>query len=64
MKGVALVFLKNDEVSAKLELPHYQDTGTAIVMGKKVRMSRLPCNRHRSGVDDRSCRFPRFYPDR
>jgi len=34
-KGVALAFLKNAEVSAKLELPLCQDTGTAIVMGKK-----------------------------
>jgi fumarate hydratase class I len=34
-KGVALAFLKNAEVAAKLELPICQDTGTAIVMGKK-----------------------------
>jgi fumarate hydratase, class I len=34
-KGVALAFLKNAEVSAQWELPICQDTGTAIVMGKK-----------------------------
>jgi len=34
-KGVALAFLRNAEVAAKLELPICQDTGTAIVMGKK-----------------------------
>jgi fumarate hydratase, class I len=34
-KGVALAFLRNAEVAAKLELPVCQDTGTAIVMGKK-----------------------------
>ncbi len=34
-KGVALAFLKNAEVAANYELPLCQDTGTAIVMGKK-----------------------------
>ncbi|MBJ6725905.1 fumarate hydratase [Geomesophilobacter sediminis] len=34
-KGVALAFLRNAEVAAKFELPICQDTGTAIVMGKK-----------------------------
>jgi fumarate hydratase class I len=34
-KGVALAFLKNAEVAAQFELPVCQDTGTAIVMGKK-----------------------------
>ncbi len=34
-KGVALAFLKNAEVSAQFELPICQDTGTAIIMGKK-----------------------------
>jgi fumarate hydratase, class I len=34
-KGVALAFLRNAEVAAQLELPICQDTGTAIVMGKK-----------------------------
>jgi len=34
-KGVAMAFLKNAEVSAKGELPVCQDTGTAIIMGKK-----------------------------
>ncbi len=34
-KGVALAFLKNAEVSARGELPVCQDTGTAIIMGKK-----------------------------
>jgi fumarate hydratase class I len=34
-KGVALAFLRNAEVASHLELPICQDTGTAIVMGKK-----------------------------
>jgi fumarate hydratase class I len=34
-KGVALAFLKNAEVASRFELPICQDTGTAIVMGKK-----------------------------
>lgn len=34
-KGVALAFLKNAEVSSQFELPICQDTGTAIIMGKK-----------------------------
>jgi fumarate hydratase, class I len=34
-KGVALAFLRNAEVAARFELPVCQDTGTAIVMGKK-----------------------------
>jgi fumarate hydratase, class I len=34
-KGVALAFLRNAEVAARGELPVCQDTGTAIVMGKK-----------------------------
>jgi fumarate hydratase class I len=34
-KGVALAFLRNAEVAAQFELPVCQDTGTAIVMGKK-----------------------------
>jgi len=34
-KGVALAFLKNAEVSSRFELPLCQDTGTAIIMGKK-----------------------------
>ncbi|OEU50376.1 MAG: fumarate hydratase [Desulfobulbaceae bacterium S3730MH12] len=34
-KGVALAFLKNAEVSSQFELPLCQDTGTAIIMGKK-----------------------------
>ncbi len=34
-KGVALAFLKNAEVSSQFELPMCQDTGTAIIMGKK-----------------------------
>ena len=32
---VALTFLRNAEVSAKGQLPFCQDTGTAIIMGKK-----------------------------
>jgi fumarate hydratase class I len=34
-KGVALAFLRNAEVSAQFELPICQDTGTAIIIGKK-----------------------------
>ena len=34
-KGVALAFLKNAEVASHFELPLCQDTGTAIIMGKK-----------------------------
>ncbi len=34
-KGVALAFLRNAEVASQFELPICQDTGTAIVMGKK-----------------------------
>lgn len=34
-KYVALTFLRNAEVSAKGKLPFCQDTGTAIIMGKK-----------------------------
>ncbi len=34
-KGVALAFLKNAEVASLFELPLCQDTGTAIIMGKK-----------------------------
>ena len=34
-KSVTLTFLRNSEVSAKGQLPTCQDTGTAIIMGKK-----------------------------
>lgn len=34
-KGVAIAFLRNAEIAAKFELPTCQDTGTAIIMGKK-----------------------------
>jgi Tartrate dehydratase alpha subunit/Fumarate hydratase class I, N-terminal domain len=34
-KFVALTFLRNSEISAKGILPFCQDTGTAIIMGKK-----------------------------
>src|SRR5690554_5470137 len=34
-KFVALTFLRNAEISAKGILPFCQDTGTAIIMGKK-----------------------------
>ena len=34
-KYVALNFLKNAEIAAEMELPSCQDTGTAIIMGKK-----------------------------
>jgi len=34
-RGVAVAFLRNAEIAAQGELPICQDTGTAIVMGKK-----------------------------
>ena len=34
-RGVALAFLRNAEVAARFELPMCQDTGTAIIVGKK-----------------------------
>ncbi|HEX9023846.1 MAG TPA: fumarate hydratase [Geobacteraceae bacterium] len=34
-KGVAVALLRNAEVAARFELPLCQDTGTAIIMGKK-----------------------------
>jgi fumarate hydratase class I len=34
-KYVALQFLRNSEIAAKGVLPTCQDTGTAIIMGKK-----------------------------
>ncbi len=38
-KYVALQFLRNSEIAAKGVLPTCQDTGTAIIMGKKVSAS-------------------------
>lgn len=38
-KYVALTMLRNAEVAAKGQLPFCQDTGTAIIMGKKDRTS-------------------------
>jgi fumarate hydratase class I len=43
-KGVALAFLKNAEVASKFELPLCQDTGTAIIMGKKGENVRTGAN--------------------
>jgi fumarate hydratase, class I len=43
-RGVALAFLKNAEVAAKFELPVCQDTGTAIIMGKKGQNVWTGCN--------------------
>ena len=40
-KYVALQFLRNSEISAKGVLPTCQDTGTAIIMGKKASASGL-----------------------
>ncbi|HSW38926.1 MAG TPA: fumarate hydratase [Acidobacteriota bacterium] len=34
-RGVAIAMLRNAEVSARFELPFCQDTGTAIIVGKK-----------------------------
>ncbi len=50
-KYVALQFLRNSEIAAKGVLPTCQDTGTAIIMGKKVsacgqvEVMRPPCQR-------------------
>jgi len=43
-RGVAIAMLRNAEVSAKFELPFCQDTGTAIVMGKKGQKVWTGCN--------------------
>lgn len=43
-KGVALAFLKNAEVASQFELPLCQDTGTAIIMGKKGENVRTGAN--------------------
>lgn len=40
-KYVALQFLRNSEISAKGILPTCQDTGTAIIVGKKASVSGL-----------------------
>ena len=42
--GVAVAMLRNAEVSAKFELPFCQDTGTAIVVGKKGQNVWTGCN--------------------
>jgi len=43
-KFVALTLLRNAEVSAKGKLPFCQDTGTAIIMGKKGQQVWTDCN--------------------
>jgi fumarate hydratase class I len=43
-KYVALTFLRNAEISAKGILPFCQDTGTAIIMGKKGQNVWTGCN--------------------
>jgi len=43
-KFVALTFLRNAEISAKGVLPFCQDTGTAIIMGKKGQQVWTGCN--------------------
>jgi fumarate hydratase class I len=43
-KFVALTFLRNAEISAKGVLPFCQDTGTAIIMGKKGQQVWTDCN--------------------
>ncbi|MDR0311160.1 MAG: fumarate hydratase [Acidobacteriota bacterium] len=43
-RGVAIAMLRNAEVSAKFELPFCQDTGTAIVIGKKGQNVWTGCN--------------------
>jgi fumarate hydratase, class I len=43
-RGVAIAMLRNAEVSAKFELPFCQDTGTAIVIGKKGQDVWTGCN--------------------
>lgn len=43
-RGVALAFLRNAEVAARFELPICQDTGTAIIIGKKGQQVWTGCN--------------------
>ncbi len=43
-RGVALAMLRNAEVSARFELPFCQDTGTAIIIGKKGQRVWTGCN--------------------
>jgi fumarate hydratase, class I len=43
-RGVAIAMLRNAEVAAKLELPFCQDTGTAIIIGKKGQQVWTGCN--------------------
>ena len=43
-RGVAIAMLRNAEVSAKFELPFCQDTGTAIIIGKKGQKVWTGCN--------------------
>ena len=49
-KYVALQFLRNSEIAAKGVLPTCQDTGTAIIVGKKASItpiSKITCAIHR-----------------
>ena len=43
-RGVAMAMLRNAEIAAKFELPFCQDTGTAIVIGKKGQQVWTDCN--------------------
>jgi fumarate hydratase class I len=43
-RGVAVAMLRNAEVSARFELPFCQDTGTAIIIGKKGQRVWTGCN--------------------
>ncbi|MCK4690385.1 MAG: fumarate hydratase [Desulfuromonadales bacterium] len=43
-RGVAMAFLRNAEISAELELPLCQDTGTATIVAKKGQQVWTGCN--------------------
>jgi fumarate hydratase class I len=43
-RGVAMAMLRNAEISAEFQLPFCQDTGTAIVIGKKGQQVWTGCN--------------------
>ena len=43
-RGVAVAMLRNAEVSARFQLPFCQDTGTAIIIGKKGQRVWTGCN--------------------
>ncbi|MEN3754522.1 fumarate hydratase [Mangrovibacter sp. SLW1] len=66
-KYVALQFLRNSEIAARGVLPTCQDTGTAIIMGKKASASGLAAAMKRPwlrGVQHLHRRKPALFPER